>query len=168
MKRWDIGAAGAVVHQGRVLFVRRTYGEGRGRWSIPGGYAGHDERLDETATREVSEETGLECEVVDLVGVRTRYNQQGGAVYVIFRMRPVRGEPAPDGVEVDRAAYFTGEEIAAMEEHEISALSRNAALAALHDGSGLTVVDCPPWSGQAYRAFMLRGADDAGRFEEVS
>jgi ADP-ribose pyrophosphatase YjhB (NUDIX family) len=154
-KRWDVGAAGAVVHQGRVLFVRRTYGEGRGRWSIPGGYAGHDERLDEAAVREVREETGVEAEVLDVVGVRTRYTGQGGAVYVIFRMRPVRGDPTPDGVEVDGVVYFTAGEIAAMADGEILALSRHAALAALREASGLVEEDCPPRSGKTYRAFLL-------------
>ena len=47
-KRWRVGAAGAVVHQRRVLMVRSTYGEGKGRWVLPGGYAIHDERLDQT------------------------------------------------------------------------------------------------------------------------
>jgi ADP-ribose pyrophosphatase YjhB (NUDIX family) len=156
MKQWDVGAAGAVIERGRVLFVRRTYGEGCGRWSIPGGYADHGERLDETAVREVREETGVVAEVVDVVGVRTRYTHQGGAVYVIFRMQPVWGNPVPDGVEVDRATYLTGEEIAAMDDREIQALSRHAALAALRKGPGLIEEDCPPRSGEAYRVFLLR------------
>ena len=63
-KRWRVGAAGAVVHEGRVLMVRHTYGEKEGRWALPGGYAGHDERLDQTAVREVREETGGEAESV--------------------------------------------------------------------------------------------------------
>jgi 8-oxo-dGTP pyrophosphatase MutT (NUDIX family) len=47
-KRWRVGAAGAVIHQGRVFMVRSTYGKGKGRWMLPGGYTTHDERLDQT------------------------------------------------------------------------------------------------------------------------
>lgn len=53
-------------------------------------------------------------------------------------------------------------------EEEISAVSRSAALAALHEGSGLTAGDCPPWSGKAYRAFVLRGSDEVVCSGEVS
>ena len=55
-QQWDVGAAGAVVKEGRVLMVRATYGQARGRWLLPGGYARHDERLDQIAVREVKEE----------------------------------------------------------------------------------------------------------------
>ena len=58
-KRWKVGAAGAVVHGDRVLMVRHTYGEKQGRWALPGGYATHNERLDQTVVREVWVETGL-------------------------------------------------------------------------------------------------------------
>lgn len=100
---WEVGAAGAVVHEGRILLVRHTYGEGKGRWILPGGHATHDERLDQTAVREVREETGVEAEVVDVIGLRTWYTERGGAVFVLFRMRPLGGNPTPDGVEVIRA-----------------------------------------------------------------
>jgi ADP-ribose pyrophosphatase YjhB (NUDIX family) len=158
-KVWDVGAAGAVVHEGRVLLVRRTYGWGR--WGLPGGFADHGERLDEAAVREVWEETGVEARVESLIGVRTRYVPEGGAVFVIFRLRPVNGdlveaELRPDGQEVDRAALFTAGELEALgAAEEIFSLSRNAALAALRGGEGLVEAECPPISGKAYRAFIV-------------
>ena len=155
-KRWKVGAAGAVVHEERVLLVRHTYGEGKGRWILPGGHATHDERLDETAVREVREETGVEAEVVDVIGLRTRCTERGGAVFVLFRMRPLRGDPVPDGVEVDRVAYFSAAEIAAMGDDEILTIARNASLAALGDGDGLLEDKRVPGSGKMYRAFLLK------------
>ncbi|MGC9357900.1 MAG: NUDIX domain-containing protein, partial [Anaerolineae bacterium] len=143
-KIWDVGAAGLVVYEGRVLLIRHTYGVGKGIWSAPGGYARHDERLDEAAVREVYEETGVRAEVLSLVGVRTRYVPEGGAVFVFFRMRPLKGDPRPDGVEVDRAVYFSAEEIAALDTGEIFSLSRQAALAALRGSEGLVETPCPP------------------------
>ncbi len=153
-KVWDIGAGGAVVRGNRVLMVRKTYGAGKGRWAIPGGLVEHEELLDEAAAREVFEETGVRAETVALLAVRSRYGDLGGAVYVVFKMRPLSGEPTPDGVEVDAARYLSAEEVLALADHEIFALSRNVALAALRDAIGLVETPCPPTSGPAYRAFV--------------
>ena len=157
-KRWDVGAAGAVVHEGKVLLVRSTYGSSKGCWLLPGGYATHEETLDQTAVREVREETGIEAEVVDVIGLRTRHTEHGGAVFVLFRMRPLSGQPVPDGVEVDRVAYFCAEEVSAMADDDIVALSRNAALAALGEGRGLPEDERFPLKDEAYRAFLVEHA----------
>ncbi len=156
-KIWDVGAAGAVVHEGRVLLVRKTYGAAKGMWGLPGGFAQHDELLDEAAAREVLEETGVQAEVLALIAVRSRYEPEGGAVFVIFRMRPLGGEPRPDGVEIDAVRYFSAAEIQALTDREIFPLTRNAALTALSDAPGLEVVDLPTSSGAfVYRAFLAR------------
>jgi 8-oxo-dGTP pyrophosphatase MutT (NUDIX family) len=60
-------AAGAVVVDGeRVLLVRqrRAYGV---HWELPGGYDEDGESLEETAAREVREETGLSVDIGELV-----------------------------------------------------------------------------------------------------
>jgi ADP-ribose pyrophosphatase YjhB (NUDIX family) len=153
-KVWDVGAAGAVIQADKVLLVHRTYG--KKVWALPGGFARHDELLDEAAVREVCEETGVQAEVLSLIGARTCYVDEGGAVFVIFRMRPVVGDLRPDGVEVDRAAYFSAEEVAALGDEEMLSLSRVAALAALNGGEGLVETSCPPRTGVDYRAFIVR------------
>jgi 8-oxo-dGTP diphosphatase len=155
-KEWRIGAAGAVVHQGRVLMVRHTYGEKKGRWALPGGYATHDERIDQTAVREVREETGLAAEVVDVIGLRTRYTEHGGAVFVLFRLRPLSGQPAPDGVEVDRTAWFSAADVEAMDDAKILPVAHNAALAALNEGAGLPEDKLFPERDETYRGFLLQ------------
>lgn len=60
-------AASAVVTDaaGRVLLVKRGRDPQRGRWSVPGGRVEAGESLQEAATREVLEETGLRVDVGD-------------------------------------------------------------------------------------------------------
>lgn len=122
---------------------------------MPGGYAHHDERLDQTAVREVREETGVEAKVVDLIGLRTRYTERGGAVFALFRMWALSGDPQPDGVEVDRVGWFSGAEIAAIGDERVVALSRNAVLAALEGGDGLAEDERFPMRDETYRAFLI-------------
>jgi len=55
-----IPAVGAlVVHQGRVLLVRRGSPPALGEWAIPGGRIHLGETLQQAAEREIFEETGV-------------------------------------------------------------------------------------------------------------
>ncbi len=57
-------AAGAIVARGRdVLLVRRSIPPGLGRWGFPAGFQDYGETLEQTAIREVREETGLTIEL---------------------------------------------------------------------------------------------------------
>jgi ADP-ribose pyrophosphatase YjhB (NUDIX family) len=154
-KQWRIGASGAVVHEGRALMVRHIYGDKAGRLALPGGYAAFGERLDETVVRELREETGLEVEIVDVIGLRTRYNDAGGALYVLFRARLLSGEALADGAEVDRVGWFSAQEIKTMNENELLPVARNAALAALTGREGLKEDEALPERAIAYRGFLI-------------
>jgi ADP-ribose pyrophosphatase YjhB (NUDIX family) len=52
--------------QGRILLIRRV---DNNYWSIPGGGMEPGESVRQAASREVSEETGINCEVTGLVGI---------------------------------------------------------------------------------------------------
>jgi 8-oxo-dGTP diphosphatase len=51
-----------------VLLVRRANAHGKGLWSLPGGKLENDETLEQTAMREVLEETGLRFHPQHFVG----------------------------------------------------------------------------------------------------
>ena len=52
--------------QGRILLIRRVDNK---YWSTPGGGMEPGESVRQAASREVSEETGINCEVTGLVGI---------------------------------------------------------------------------------------------------
>ena len=105
---YNVGVGGAVVNDGRLLLVRRASRRGRGNWQVPGGFVEQDETIEEAVVREVMEEAGVVAEVQGVLGIRNRYDSDNGnSLYVVLLLHPLRGEPTPDEHEVDRAEYFT-------------------------------------------------------------
>jgi 8-oxo-dGTP pyrophosphatase MutT (NUDIX family) len=102
-------------HGGRVLLARHSNG---GRWVLPGGAIEPSETPADAAMREMWEETGIEVELMRIVGVYggpefvVRYENGDETSYlmVVFEARPARGEPHADGVEVLEVRYFGREE----------------------------------------------------------
>ena len=165
--RWQVGVAGAVVHQERVLLVRHTYSEKQGRWALPGGFTRCDERLDESVVREVFEETGLQTEVVDIIGLVTRHSEGTGAVFVVFRLHPLSGNPVPDGLELERLGWFTAEQVAAMTPVELWPDIRNPTMAAFLGGKGLVEDQSYPGRSSTARGFLLSVRKSSATYGDV-
>jgi ADP-ribose pyrophosphatase YjhB (NUDIX family) len=67
-----LGVAGVIMDEdGRWLVVKKRYGGLEGSWSLPAGFVEEGETADQAVLREVKEETGIECAVIGLLGVRT-------------------------------------------------------------------------------------------------
>lgn len=64
-----IGVGAIVVHDGSLLMIRRNKEPYTGRWSVPGGTLEAGEHLTDAVRREVGEETGVDVEVGDLLGI---------------------------------------------------------------------------------------------------
>ena len=114
---YNVGVGGAVVGDGRLLLVRRASRRGRGNWQIPGGFVEQNETMEIAVLREVEEEAGVKTTVQGVLGIRNRYDEEGGnSIYVVMLLSPESGEPIPDMKEVDRAEYFSLSEIEALEQ----------------------------------------------------
>ena len=81
-----IGVGAVVVHDGRVLLVRRGTEPLKGHWTLPGGLLEVGEALVAGVIREVREETGLDVEPIELIELLDRVHREGDRVryhYVI-------------------------------------------------------------------------------------
>ncbi len=67
-----VGVGGVVIDEGRALLIRRGSAPLKGEWSIPGGLLEVGETLEEGVLRELTEEIGLQCRVVELIEVFER------------------------------------------------------------------------------------------------
>lgn len=116
-----VAVGAVVVRDDHVLFVRQTYPPFTSQWVVPAGLPEPGETVDETICRELREETGIEAEVVGLVGLTSVVApppaHASPHVFIILLCRPTSDvEPVADKVENDAAAYFSLEELAALEE----------------------------------------------------
>lgn len=81
-----VGVGAVLVHDGRVLLIRRGKEPLRGRWVVPGGTVELGETLEQALVREVEEETGLVVRPREVVAVFDRIQRDAGRVgyhYVI-------------------------------------------------------------------------------------
>lgn len=62
-----LGAMGALVHDNKILLLKRIKPPYAGLWSLPGGKLDFGEHIEECAVREFKEETGID---VDSIGIR--------------------------------------------------------------------------------------------------
>ncbi len=76
---------GIVVHNNEVLLVHRRFHPVV--WGPPGGFTEEDETLGETVIREIYEESGIVCEVVDEIYQFEAYNTH----VVVFACKYISG-----------------------------------------------------------------------------
>jgi ADP-ribose pyrophosphatase YjhB (NUDIX family) len=102
----SVSVAGIVVRDdGRILVIRR---DDNGHWEAPGGVLELDESFEAGVRREVLEETGLLVAVERLTGVYK--NLRHGIVALVYRCRPVRGQPHVTE-EAREISWMTMEEV---------------------------------------------------------
>ncbi|WP_203363143.1 NUDIX hydrolase [Bacillus sp. REN10] len=117
LKRGNVwlGAAGLVMDSsGRWLVVKKSYGGLKGQWSLPAGFVDQGETADEAAVREVKEETGIDCEVCGVVGIRSGVIKEEISDNLIIFLLTLKEDGQPiiiEEKELIDAAWLSTEEL---------------------------------------------------------
>jgi 8-oxo-dGTP diphosphatase len=112
-----IGIGAVIVHEGRVVLVKRRFEPLAGQWSIPGGAVEVGETLEACVAREMAEETGFVVEVGPVVEVLDRITRgddgrvQYHFVLIDYLCWPIGGELRA-GSDVAEAALAEPSELA--------------------------------------------------------
>jgi 8-oxo-dGTP diphosphatase len=114
-----VGVGAIIIDAERVALVKRGHPPLQGEWSIPGGVLELGETLRAAAAREAREETSLNVEAQELLGVYDRVLRDDHDrvlyhyVLVDFLCRRIAGElnAAGDAAEV---RWFTREELSSL------------------------------------------------------
>jgi len=112
---------------GKILFVRHTYGPAKERILIPGGYVKEGELPSDAVKREIFEETGVNAEAESVFAVQFRTEQW----IIVFNLRYLSGEPHSDGYENSEVLLLTPHE--AIERPDITNMSRAILSAYIND-----------------------------------
>jgi ADP-ribose pyrophosphatase YjhB (NUDIX family) len=94
----------AIIDDEKILLTKREDFE---VWCLPGGGVEDGESLAEAGIREAKEETGLDVELMRLVGI---YSRMGGGMHdvhaVLYAAKPVGGRLRTQPYETIEIAYF--------------------------------------------------------------
>lgn len=96
-------AGGIIVKEDAILLVKRAHPPLVGWWCIPAGFMEWPESPQETAIREIREETGLQVRLIDLFEIYSGNDDpRSNAVLVLYRAEVVGGElrAADDALDV--------------------------------------------------------------------
>ena len=102
-----VPAAGVILRQNHgVLLVKRKFEPRAGQWSLPAGFMEYGETVEETAVRELKEETNLDVRLTRLFGVYTGCDDpRNQAVLIVYEGEIVGGELRP-GDDASEVRYF--------------------------------------------------------------
>ncbi len=116
-------ACGVVEIENRILLVRHTYGNAKGRILIPGGFVKENELPNIAFEREILEETGIKAVAESVIATQFKSDQW----CMVFKMKYCEGTPRSDGYENNEVLLLTPEE--ALKRDDLTNMSRKILMA---------------------------------------
>jgi len=115
-----VGVGALVWRDDKILLIKRGKSPAKGEWSLPGGAQELGETIEETARREVREETGCEIGSLTFLGAfdSMERDDAGKLLYhftlIDFEANWISGEPSPGEAE-DDARFFSLDQIRSLQ-----------------------------------------------------
>jgi len=101
-----------IYYEGKILLGRRNINPGKGKWSFFSGYVNRGESVEDAAIREVKEETNLNIQLENLIGVYSA--NENPNVLIAYQASIANNELSgliAQAEEVSELALFTPEEL---------------------------------------------------------
>ncbi len=115
----------------KVFATARGYGNYKGMWEFPGGKIERGETPQEALKREFMEETQIEVEPMEIIGIRFNMHDW----YIVFRAKYISGEPKSDNDENSEVVWIEIEE--ALNREDVPELTKKMIQSAISGKKGL-------------------------------
>lgn len=107
-----LGVAGIVKREDTYLVVKKRYGGLKNKWSFPGGFVEMGETIDQAVLREIREETGIDCRIKDIIGIRSGViKERVSDNLILFELEYEKGTISVDTSELLEAKWLTKQEL---------------------------------------------------------
>ena len=114
-----VGVGAVIVHDGKIVLIKRGNEPSKGKWTVPGGLVELAESPEAAVVREGIEETGLEVENPDLIDVVSNvdFDEQGKVKYhyviieYLVHVKSGDAQAASDAVELRWVPFGEVEEL---------------------------------------------------------
>jgi 8-oxo-dGTP diphosphatase len=98
---------GAILKDKKILLIKRKNEPYKGKWALPGGFVEYGEKVEDTAVREVYEETGLKTKIRDIIGIYSDPNRDPrGHIVTIVYLLDIQGEKFKGNDDASDAKFF--------------------------------------------------------------
>lgn len=98
----------------KIALIKRGIEPSKGTWAPPSGFMEFGEKPEETALRELYEETSLKGEIKELLGVHTQNTKIYGSLVIIIFLARITDGNIKAGDDAMDAKFFNLEEIPKM------------------------------------------------------
>lgn len=132
---WFQSVTAVVIKENKVLLARHTYGRGKGKLIVPGGYVNFNETPQEAVIREYYEETNIRIEPHEVIGIR--FNQKDW--YVAFSADYISGEACSDHDENSEVLWIDVKD--ALTREDVPDLTKELIRSAINSERGLGHTD---------------------------
>ncbi|MCP5097167.1 MAG: NUDIX hydrolase [Chloroflexi bacterium] len=107
-----VGVGVVVVHESKLLLIRRRMNPEKGKWSLPAGFLDYGEDPKETAVRETHEETNLHVEIEALIDVyhNSTVSKGGASIFILYQANFLGGIPKA-GDDAEAVGFFGLDEL---------------------------------------------------------
>jgi len=112
MTDFHVVAANLIEKDGKFLLVQEGKESVRGEWNFPAGGVDPGEKIQDATVREAREETGLEVELKNFIGVFVDESDRSDATVLVFvfHSEPENFSPeVPEGDEILDVEFFSPE-----------------------------------------------------------
>ncbi len=106
MERPKVGVGVCILKEGKVLLGKRKSSHGAGDWHFPGGHLEYGEEPEETAVREVMEETGVKIKNVRFSTITNDVFEKEGKHYITICMIADYDSGEPKVLEPEKAELW--------------------------------------------------------------